>query len=259
MATPKKNKRQKTVVSDKDNPSLIEVGGKLRLRVLEDFNIEKDLPKWARFREEWSKVRKELGIDSHCSDKEIENKISAMTDKTEAERAAYLKQVNALRAMDKAVEDDRWDIRVKHEREVNESILKQAKYVRDLSFWDKLKNTFRIGKRIVPVEVAMAELKEHLELTSTPELSARLARLKEIEANMRAAGQYKKADAVKELRPIVVEESVVCAAGFTTYISEDTMIEFLKKSERGTVVDFLRYYEDEIPQDVIEKRWPSTS
>lgn len=254
MSKPTNDKPKKLVVADKDHPSLIEVSGKLRLRVLEDFNIERDLPKWVRFREEWDKVKKELGIDSHYSDAEVKNKVNGLKDKTEEERAEYLKRVNALRAMDKAVQDDRWDIRGKHEREVNESVLKQAKYVRGLTFWDKLKNALGIGRRVVPVEVAMDELLEHLELTSTPEMSARLAKLKEIEANMRAAGQYKKADAVKDLRAIVVEESVVCAAGFTTYISEDTMIEFLKKSERGTAVDFLRYYEDEIPPDVVEKK-----
>ena len=31
-------------------------------------------------------------------------------------------------------------------------------------------------------------------------------------------------------------------------------IDFVRKSERGTMVDFLRYYEDEIPQDVIDKK-----
>lgn len=81
-----------------------------------------------------------------------------------------------------------------------------------------------------------------------------MARIIAIEENMRKAGQYKKADAVKAYRTIIAEESVVVAAGFTSYITEANMIDFVRKSERGTMVDFLRYYEDEIPQEVVDKK-----
>ena len=90
--------------------------------------------------------------------------------------------------------------------------------------------------------------------TSTDELAARMARIIAIEENMRKAGQYKKADAVKAYRTIIAEESVVVAAGFTSYVTEANMIDFVRKSERGTMVDFLRYYEDEIPQEVVDKK-----
>ena len=254
MAKQAKPKKEKTVVSDKDNPSLIEVAGKIRLRVLEDFNIETELPKWVKFREEWKRVKHELGICSDTTDKELENKVNSTPGKTDEEKAAMLARAKALIAMDKAVNDDRWHIREKHEREVKESILKQARYVRELTTWDKIKNKLRRGPKILPVDVAMDELLEHIELTSTPELEARLIRIRQIEDGMRAAGQYKKADAVKSLRAILVEEAAVAAAGFTSYVTEDVMIQFLQKSERGTMVEFLRYYEDEIPQEAVEKK-----
>lgn len=252
MASPKKDK--KPSVSDKDHPSLIEVGGRIRLRVLEDFNIERDLPKWVRFREEWDKIKSTLGFRGVLTPnlEELTNKVKSL-DKPEEEKAVILQQAKNLIAMDKAVQDDRWNIRGKHESEVNEAVLRQAKYVRSLTRWDKVKNIFR-RRKTVPVEVAMDELMDHIELTSTPELAARLIRLKESEENMRKAGQYKKADVLKQLRTILAEEATVVAAGFERYVSEDTMIDFLRKSERGTMVDFLRYYEDEIPPDVVAKK-----
>lgn len=253
----KKDKPGKVVVQDKDHPSLIEVGGKIRLRVLEDFYVERETPKWVRFRAEWDKFKKVIGFSfSDFTDvRELESRVKALKDKSEEEKAVLLKQGTNLLAMDKAMQDDRWHIREKHEREVDEAILKQAKFVRQLTVWDKAKNALKPrSRRAIPVEVAMVDLLDHIELTSTPELSARMEKLKELEDGMRKAGQYKKADIVKQLRTIVAEESVVIAAGFTNYVSEDTMIEFLRKSERGTMVDFLRYYDDEIPAEVIEKK-----
>jgi hypothetical protein len=253
----KKAKQAKVVVQDKDHPSLIEVGGKIRLRVLEDFYVERETPKWVRFREEWDKFKKVIGFSfSDFTDaRELESRVKNLKDKSEEEKAVLLKQGTNLLAMDKAMQDDRWHIREKHEREVDEAILKQAKFVRQLTVWDKAKNALRPrSRRAIPVEVAMVDLLDHIELTSTPELSARMEKLKELEDGMRKAGQYKKADIVKQLRTIVAEESVVVASGFTNYVSEDTMIEFLRKSERGTMVDFLRYYDDEIPAEVIEKK-----
>lgn len=248
-------KTTKVVVEDKDHPSLIEVGGKIRLRVLEDFYVEAETPKWKRFREEWDKFKKAVGYTFSSSPDlaELEHRIERL-DKTDEEKEVLRKQARNLLAMDKAIQDDRWHIREKHEREVDTAILKQAKFVSQLTAWDRVKNAVRRRRKTVPVEIAMVDLLDHIELTSTPELAARLEKLNEIEAGMRTAGQYKKAEVVKQLRTIVAEESVVVAAGFTAYVSEDTMIEFLRKSERGTMVDFLRYYDDEIPPEAIEKK-----
>ena len=248
-------KAAKVVVEDRDHPSLIEVGGKIRLRVLEDFYVEAETPKWKRFRAEWDKFKKAVGYTFSSSPdlSELEHRIERL-DKTDEEKEVLRKQAKNLLAMDKAIQDDRWHIREKHEREVDTAILKQAKFVSQLTVWDRVKNAVRRRRKAVPVEIAMVDLLDHIELTSTPELAARLEKLNEIEAGMRTAGQYKKAEVVKQLRTIVAEESVVVAAGFTAYVSEDTMIEFLRKSERGTMVDFLRYYDDEIPQEAIEKK-----
>ena len=248
-----KPKKEKIKLEDKDHPSLIEVGGRLRLRVLEDFFVEKELPKWVRFREEWDKICRDLGINGSYSDSEIENKVNGLKDKTDAEKAELIKQAKALRAMDKAVQDDRYDIRGKHEREVNDAILKQARFYRGLTWWDRLRNRFS-RKKTIPVDIGMDEVMGHIETTSTPEMESRLIRLNEIEKSMRSAGQYTKADTIKELKTIIVEEAAVVAAGFTSYVSEGMLIDFLKKSDRGATVDFLRYYEEEIPPEVVEKK-----
>ena len=248
----KKDKRE--VLSDKDNPSLCEIGGQIRLRVFEDFSVEKELPKWVRFEAEWKKLAKDIGIYDSTTESELENKVKLLKDKTREEKDALLKHAKALVAMNKAVRDDRYDIRGKHEREVDAAVLKQARFVRGMGLWDRIKGRLPFVKKPVPVTVAMDELIGHIEMTSTDELAARMARIIAIEENMRKAGQYKKADAVKSYRTIIADESVVVAAGFTSYITEETMIDFVRKSERGTMVDFLRYYEDEIPQEVVDKK-----
>ena len=249
-----KNGKKKEVLTDKDNPSLCEIGGQIRLRVFEDFSVEKELPKWVRFKEEWDKLVKDVGVYDSTTESELENKVKNLKNKTKEEKDALLKHAKALVAMNRAVRDDRYDIRGKHEREVDAAILKQARFVRSLRFWDRVKSKIPFVKKPVPVTVAMDELIGHIELTSTGELAARMAKIIAIEENMRKAGQYRKADAVKAYRTILAEESVVVAAGFTSYITEANMIDFIRKSERGTMVDFLRYYEDELPQEVIDKK-----
>lgn len=254
MATNKTKNGKKEVLTDKDNPSLCEIGGQIRLRVLEDFSVEKELPKWVRFKEEWDKLVRDVGVYDSTTESELENKVKNLRNKTKEEKDALLKHAKALVAMNRAVRDDRYDIRGKHEREVDAAILKQARFVRSLRFWDRVKSKIPFVKKPVPVTVAMDELIGHIELTSTEELASRMAKIIAIEENMRKAGQYKKADAVKAYRTILAEESVVVAAGFTSYITEANMIDFIRKSERGTMVDFLRYYEDELPQEVIDKK-----
>ena len=254
MATNKTKKEKKEVLTDKDNPSLCEIGGQIRLRVFEDFSVEKELPKWVRFKEEWDKLVKDIGVYDSTTESELENKVKNLKNKTKEEKDALLKHAKALVAMNRAVRDDRYDIRGKHEREVDAAVLKQARFVRSLRFWDRVKSKLPFVKKPVPVTVAMDELIGHIELTSTDELAARMSKIIAVEENMRKAGQYRKADAVKAYRTILAEESVVVAAGFTSYITEANMIDFIRKSERGTMVDFLRYYEDELPQEVIDKK-----
>lgn len=250
---PKKEKKAKEKLELKDHPSLAEVGGKLRLRVFEDFFVEGYLPKWVKFKAEWAKVREELGISRAYTDKEIEAKVNGLKDKTDAEKATILARAKALIEMDRAIQDDRWNIQGKHEREVQQSVLKTARLYRGLSWVDKLKAKL-FGPKVIPVDIAMDELMEHIELTSTKDMESKLIKLKETEANMRAAGQIEKADFIKSMRTIIVEEAAVVAAGFEKFVSEDAMIKVLKKSERGMTVDFLRYYEDEIPNDVVQKK-----
>ena len=254
MATNATKKEKREVLTDKDNPSLCEIGGQIRLRVFEDFSVETELPKWVRFKKEWDKLVRDVGVYDSMTESELENKVKNLKNKTNEEKAALLKHAKALVAMNRAVRDDRYDIRGKHEREVDAAILKQAKFVRSLRFWDRIKGKIPFVKKPVPVTVAMDELIGHIELTSTDELAARMAKIIAIEENMRKAGQYRKADAVKAYRTILAEESVVVAAGFTSYVTEANMVEFIRKSERGTMVDFLRYYEDELPQEVIDKK-----
>ena len=87
MATKETKKEKKEVLMDKDNPSLCEISGQIRLRVFEDFSVEKELPKWVRFKAEWGKLVKDIGIYDSTTESELENKVKNLKDKTEAEKA----------------------------------------------------------------------------------------------------------------------------------------------------------------------------
>ena len=93
-------KATKVVVEDKDHPSLIEVGGKIRLRVLEDFYVEAETPKWKRFREEWDKFKKAVGYTFSSSPElfELEQRIERL-DRSDEDKEVLRKQAKNLLAM----------------------------------------------------------------------------------------------------------------------------------------------------------------
>ena len=85
MATNATKKEKKEVLTDKDNPSLCEIGGQIRLRVFEDFSVEKELPKWVRFKAEWDKLVKDIGVYDSTTESELENKVKNLKNKTKEE------------------------------------------------------------------------------------------------------------------------------------------------------------------------------
>lgn len=258
MADDKKKKKDKVALTDNDHPALIVVSGSTRLRVLEDIWMDRENAKWKTFSERWEKLKEETGY-AYPDAAAVERVVaSGMSGKTDAEKAEFRKNALALIAMDKAAKDDRWHIREKHEREVRESVLKQARYVRELTAWERFKNSFS-SRKLLPVDVAMTYLLDHIELTSTEKLQAVYARVNELEAKFRKAGQYKKADAIKGYKTILVEEMAVASSGFNEYITEENMIDFIHKSERGVTVDFLADYEEELPDEVLEAKTKADS
>lgn len=263
--TPGKRKSMRETLTDADNPSLIKAGDEIRLRVFDDFFIEESLPKWqnahARFDalqkrlSEWLRYRRSLadGFD----DTVIKNAISKLSDPEEQKKLDDERK--QLKLMSDQLRDDRWSIQSKHETSVNESILKTARIVishKD-TVVDKLKKKFfpkRYAEQFVPVEVAFADLKSHIVNTSTETLRDAYAKLITMEKRLRESGQIVKADRLKLYFDDLTIQTALVDAGFNTFLNEQDLIDFVKKSERGTRIDFLRYYEGTIPDDVLEKK-----
>ena len=123
-----KKKDRPEPIRDEDNPSMINVGGKLCLRVFEDFFVEESLPKWKRFKE----MKKDF-VDKFGSLDITDDALakSVLVKSAEAGKSMDPKEVKELRdrikSMQAIVSDDRWGIKDKHEREVNEAIMTQYK------------------------------------------------------------------------------------------------------------------------------------
>ena len=276
---PKAPRKKKVVTEpeillDKDNPSLCEVGKVIHLRVLEDFFIEEDLPKWQEYKQRCAALKKLIRRtynDSRPSDglevNRVEEELKRL-DLSEAEKADAMREAKQLSKLHKAIDDDRWHIREKHERERDDAIIKTVKFVLapkkkeegskpslfSRLFRKKVVEPPKEEPKPVEVEVAFAELKDHFLHTSTEDLAKQLEIIDKAIAGWKAAGQVAMVEKVQPFRIALVQEKVLVDKGFAQYLTEEQMINFVKKSERGTMVDFLRYYDGIIPDEVVKKK-----
>lgn len=282
---------------DKENPSLIVMEGVTKLRVFEDFFCEKELPKWKSYRARIKQIADLFGISIHGKSdfddikRRYLHKIND-SDLSEEEKnkiiAAYEEikpLIPQLQKMFDELNDDRWNIQDKHEREFDELLSKLVlvdtispkKPSKEASvsvgtLVDKFKSLFGKGKKkqqkpveskqepeapaIEPIEidVSMANLKDHILHTSTAEMTAYRIKVEEIRKKFLRAGQYEKVKALDAAIGKIIEEQVLIDKGFTKYVEEEQMIKFLQTTERGALCNFMRYYEGIVPDDVIAKK-----
>ena len=273
---PRKKKvvQEPEILLDKDNPSLCEVGKVIHLRVLEDFFIEEDLPKWQEYKQRCAALKKLIRRtynDTRPNDglevERVEEELKRL-DLSEAEKADAMREAKQLSKLHKAIDDDRWHIREKHERERDDAIIKTVKFVLapkkkeegskpslfSRLFRKKVVEPPKEEPKPVEVEVAFAELKDHFLHTSTEDLAKQLEIIDKAIAGWKAAGQVAMVEKVQPFRIALVQEKVLVDKGFAQYLTEEQMINFIKKSERGTMVDFLRYYDGIIPDEVIKRK-----
>lgn len=252
--TEKKKKVPKEKLTLADNPSLIKAGEEIHLRVLDDFYVEQDLPKWKQFKADWDELKKQLHA-RYEDGSDVAGLIERLEDPEV--QAAYRKRLDSYKKGKKKLDDDRWNIKGKHEKAVAEAL---AKTVRLMGDADKPKLTDRLlsvfgkerKKKPVSVEVAFADLKSHLLHTTTEDMAKKLAIVNANIKKFSELGQYDKADKLKAYGDQIVEESALVAAGFNKFVTEEMMIDFITKSERGVMVSFLRNYDGNIPDEVYE-------
>lgn len=269
MGKKKESANVEKTISLKDHPSLIAMGDLIKLRVFEDFFVDTALPKWKEYERRKKLFLEKIGLRGNSSLYESDVRMFLENIDDEGKRKEILDEFKKIEKDKKIVDDDRYHIREKHEREVKESRQIYGSFVINPEkpsspvgrFFSKVAKAvgFQKGEEKVetafkPIEVSMLELKDHLVHTSSDEMKRKLLLLNEVEARLRDAGQIAKAEQIAVHRGMLIDEQVIVDAGFESYIEEEQAIDFLAKSERGATIDFIRYYDEIIPEDVVEKK-----
>lgn len=129
-------------------------------------------------------------------------------------------------------------------------------------FFKRLFKKKKVDKKgeVVPEtkpEIDVLEFFSIIKLESTKQVEAYYSR---IEAYLRALkqaqdmGQTALKDRLIGMMFIAKYESLLKAGGFGTRIKEGQVVEFVKKTEKGVSLDYIKNYARPIPQEVIDKK-----
>lgn len=265
----------------KDHPSITIVGKKPRLRIFEDFAIEENLPKYevhVKPRPEATKVAKydaasegfdEMADSASSMARENMNAIdpvlgptpdAVMTQAEARDMYELSRMLNGDGIRMSTRDSARWDRERYIRTKLNEirnggaSGEKESKRNSFLSLFTRKKKE----KPEIPefdVEQAFGRMKEMFYVPTT-ELMEKHKKLVDIAIKrLKEAGQYAKADEVNRLAFVTANELTLAKdKRFAGYITEDQVVHLMLKSEKGINVEFLRYYRELLPPDVIIKK-----
>ena len=224
------------------HPSIAVIGGKPHLRVFEDFFVEEDLPKWR-------KIKVEIDEEDKKGDNNESYEVSASWGNNASITGRRSKR-NLLRS----AKGDRRSY-VQHGRDilsvkdaVTETNEKKKSLFRRLC--EKLCGT---GKG-EPVEKVFNDVKTAMMSPSNEEILKAKKIVETVEKTLRASGQYEIADKVNGNRSVLEAEVALVSSGNLKYISEEQIIQFMLKSERGVRLEFLRYYPNIMPKEVANRK-----
>lgn len=257
MAEPKK----KFVYTD--HPSITLVGKKPHLRIFEDFFIEEKLPKFCVKR---TKDGKYVTPDSaNLMDEEGGEPHGGPDDATESRDMYELKRVlEGIGQHTSTTSSARWDrdryvrnklreFRLEEKDKVEKAKSGCAKIFEKLG----LKN-FSVKEpnvKLPTIEESFEWIKKTFEIPSS-ELMEKHKRL--IDAaieRLTKVGQTAKASEIEKHAFILAGELALAKdARFAKYLTEDQIIKLMMKAEKGINIEFIRYYNELIPTDVIEKK-----
>ena len=222
-----------------EHPSIAVINGTPRLRVFEDFFIEEGLPKWRKIKVEldnedaagsYSKGDPSLdwtGNGSITSRRSKRNLLgSAKSDRRSyVNRAAGGSSMNQVRQTEKKK-----------------------------SWFRRMFEKFVGSEKGEPVEKVFGHVKTAMLSPTNEELIKARTIVDTVEKNLRASGQYEIAERLDGNRSVLEAEVALVSAGSLKYISEEQIIQFMLKSERGVRMEFLRYYPNIMPQDVAKTK-----
>ena len=244
-----------------EHPAIVVIRDKPMLRVFEDPFIEETLPKWklALKKEEAAKRAPKDGVYTVHLDTIAESNLIATSDNGPRpevpESTTVREESTADRRLPKqtAVEiahQAKWD-RERYIRNLRNHMNALSKIKHSLLKWALDKLGISSGK---DAEVAFSEIKDTFVNPSTDELNKAEKIVNAVAANMEDAGQFVKAEQLRDSAEIVKQQIVLANAGFTKYLTEEQVIEFLLKAEKGVMIDYLRYYNEILPKEVVAKK-----
>lgn len=135
---------------------------------------------------------------------------------------------------------------------------KNADYIDNIKRTAKLKMPFlqRIynwWKKIDPVEETFSKIKNSVGYIDG-DLKKVTENIDKLIIRAERSNQNALVDKLKETKNIVAAEITLSKNGYDKFVTEDKIIEFFKKCNRGVRIDFIRNYSTLIPFSVLEKK-----
>lgn len=225
-----------------EHPSIAVINGTPRLRVFEDFFIEESLPKWRKIKVELDNEDVAKDDSKGTSDPSWNwNGNGSITGRrskrnllgsAKRDRISYVNRAADRSSMGQAV----WQTEKKK------------------SWFRRMFEKFVGSEKGEPVEKVFGQVKTAMMSPTNEELIKARKIVDTVEKNLRASGQYEIAERLEGNRSVLEAEVALVSAGSLKYISEEQIIQFMLKSERGVRMEFLRYYPNIMPQDVAKTK-----
>lgn len=219
-----------------EHPSIVVIGGKPKLRVFEDFFIEEELPKWKKIEIEL-KEQKETDTD---------NRFESTSD-----NAGMNLGVNDQRSNRQLLHNAKYDRGHYLNRQRDMDSIKGANGKKKSLFdrmFEKISGYFDHGTEI---EDTFKIVKTAITYPTNESLLKSVALVDAVVSRSNAAGQYEIANRIKGVRKSLEAELVLAQNNMLRYITEEQVISFMLKSERGVRMEYLRYYNEILPSQVM--------
>lgn len=225
-----------------EHPSIVVINGTPKLRVFEDFFIEEALPKWQKIAAKIAETK----TDGDTSSSFVNMNNGSITDKRTDEQLLHSAKYERRNYIDRSRGRRLDDTNI---------ILDNRKPNRAASWFrrivDKIINHPRKGE---PVEKVFDEVKSSMVRPTSEDLIHAKKLVDAVEEQLRATGQYEIADRVSGSRSVLEAEVAIVKGGDLKYVSEEQIVKFMLKSERGMRMEYLRYYANILPAEVAKKK-----
>lgn len=216
-----------------EHPSITVIGGKPHLRVLEDFFIEEELPKWKKIAVKLKEEKTDCTADSFSprGNGSIQDgrQDAELIRNAKFDRRHYVEGQVDRRSISNAVNGGK----------------KKSFFAR---VFDNIKDRFDKG---TAVEDTFKGVKDAVAYPTNESLLFAAKMVDVLIERSKVAGQYEIADRVSGIRKVLEAEIVLAKNNMLRYITEEQVVRFMLQSEKGVRMEYLRYYNDILPSKVV--------